>query len=105
MIFSDRVDIWTGGGVDRWGDPIPFTLKGTFPAAVWPLRSSERLQQSGAPAVDVFYRMALDDGAQHLKPTNCEIRWQGRKLTVHGDVEIHRAGPLHSHREVTLTTA
>lgn len=105
MIFSDQVDIWTGGGFDRWGEPLPFESKGTFPATVWPLRSTERLQQSGDPAVSVFYRMALVDGAQHLKPTDCEVHWQGRELTVHGDVETHRAGPLHSHSEVTLTTA
>lgn len=105
MIFSDQVDIWTGGGLDRWGDPLPFESKGKFPAVVWPLRSTERLQQSGDPAVSVFYRMALGDGAQHLKPTGCEVRWQGRKLTVHGDVEIHRAGVMQHHYEVTLTSA
>lgn len=98
MIFTDKITVVTGGGRDKWGDPIP-AVRVDLPATVHPLRSSEVIQATGQ-AVTAHWRIFAGMQLATLNPTI--IEWRGGKYTVVGVVEQHRIGPITSHTETTV---
>lgn len=114
MIFHDKVTVWIQGvtGTDPLGNPTYGYTSHTVPAIVWPLDSSEAVQQ-GAETVTSRYRMVLRAGVVAI-PANGSIKlsWgphqfsqavPGSGLEVDGAVESHyKRGRLHHYE---LTTA
>ena len=92
MIFNDKITVVTGGGRDKWGNPLPAT-RTDVPATVNPLRSSEAIQATGQ-AVTAHWRVFAGMKLAELNPTT--IEWRGGKYTVVGVVEQHRIGPITS---------
>lgn len=101
MIFHDRIVIVTGGGRDAQGNPLPTKDEGPFPAQVNPLRSSESVKVGSAP-LTLYYRLIIGSyGGTLLKPTS-RVKWEGRDMTVQGDVEPWKVNGRLNHYEATL---
>ena len=98
MLHNDKITVVTGGGRDKWGNPLPAT-RTDIPATVNPLRSSEVIQATGQ-AVTAHWRVFAGMRLATLNPSI--IEWRGGKYSVVGVVEQHRVGPLNSHTETTV---
>ena len=101
MILRDRVYIVSGGGRDEWGEYIPPTEEGPYPAVVEPVRSEET-QIPGANLVTGYYRLTIGpDPGSRLTYTG-QVKWLGRTMSVQGDVEPHTVNGRVHHYEALL---
>lgn len=112
MIFRDQVTVLIGEeGEDALGNTIWIWTPYPVPAIVWPLDTSEAIQQ-GAQTVTSRYRMAIKAGVVEI-PTNpnaLKLSWGPYQydeddstsgMNVDGAVESHYVnGRLH-HYELT----
>lgn len=112
MIFRDRVTVLIGEeGEDALGNTIWIWTPHVVPAIVWPLDTSEAIQQ-GAQTVTSRYRIALKAGVAEIptNPSAIKLSWGPYQysssdptsgMTVDGAVERHYVqGRLH-HYELT----
>ena len=104
MIWPDRIMVFVGGGRDPKGNPLPETEEGPFPAQVTPLRSSESISR-GQPPMSRYYRLHVGRaGGDLIKPADGKVKWAGKTLHVHGDVEPWMVGGRLDHYEATLAS-
>ncbi len=101
MILNDRVTIRTGGGRDRFGDPLPYVDSGPFPAVVSPIRSSEAVQR-GTPPLTAFYRLIIGSTGGNTLTSTGRVKWRGREFAIQGDVEPWVVNGRIHHYEATM---
>lgn len=100
-MFSDVVELLSGGGVDRFGDPVPPISRGVFPAEVQPL-SSEDLQVYKVDATVTRLKVFMAPTTLAIT-TKWQLKYEGVTYNLYGEPSRHKArGRLH-HLELIVT--
>lgn len=104
MILRGRVGVVRSGGVDRFGDPLPATTHGPYPAEVQPV-SAEEKSALGTTSTTVL-RAVLGPvlpGLPGPLTSGDAVTFAGRTYNVTGVEPWHVDGRPH-HLEVTMVS-
>lgn len=98
--LHDRVELVKPGGTNRYGDPLPPTSLGLFPASVQPLSTDEK---------QVYGQSVTEDRVKVLLPalgltiqTDWQIKIDGKTWHLHGNAETHRLNGRVHHLELVV---
>lgn len=98
--LRERVEFLKPGGVDRYGNPLPPTSMGMFPAAVHPLSTEEKALYGGTVTED---RLKVILPPLDLAiASSWQVKFDGKTYDLHGSPETHRVNGRRHHMELVV---